>query len=86
MGLNIKRETTQELARAVAAMTGQSMTSAIETALAERLERLHQDEDEVSRRLRSIEAIAQDSADRWPAGARGGDLASALYDEAGLPA
>lgn len=86
MALNIKRETTQELARAVAELTGESMTSAIETALAERLERLQQGEDGVSRRLRSIEAIAQDSVRRWPKGARSGDLAVGLYDESGLPA
>lgn len=86
MGINIKRETTQQLARAVAELTGESMTSAIEVALAERLERLRQGEDATSARLATIEAITQDSARRWPHSARYGDLTANLYDEEGRPA
>lgn len=86
MGINIKRETTQQLARTVAELTGESMTSAIEVALAERLARLQRGDDANSARMASIEAIARDSARRWPGSARDGDLSADLYDEAGLPA
>ncbi len=86
MGINIKRETTQQLARAVAELTGESLTSAIEIALAERLERLQQGDNATSTRLAAIETVARDSASRWPDSARRGDLSRDLYDEAGLPA
>lgn len=86
MGINIKREATQQLARAVAELTGESMTSAIEVALAERLERLRQGQDATSARLAKIEAISRDSARRWPHSARHGELSADLYDEEGLPA
>ena len=61
------------------------MTSAIEVALAERLERLHEKDDGVSGRLALIDAIAQDSARRWPQTARSGDLSAELYDDEGIP-
>lgn len=86
MGINIKRESTQRLAREVAEITGESMTSAIEVSLAERLERLHDGDGEVAARLARIARIAQDSARRWPRGARSGDLSADLYDNEGLPA
>ncbi|MDQ3715462.1 MAG: type II toxin-antitoxin system VapB family antitoxin [Actinomycetota bacterium] len=86
MGINIKRESTQQLAREVARRTGESMTSAIEIALAERLDRLQQTDGEVSGRLASIRAIARDTARRWPDAASSGDLSAELYDDAGVPA
>lgn len=86
MGINIKRESTQELARTVAELTGESMTSAIEVALAERLDRLRQGDDATSGRLAAIEKMARDTALRWPDSARCGDLSADLYDEQGLPA
>lgn len=86
MAINIRRDTTEQLAREVAALTGESMTSAIEVALAERLERLRHD-DEVALRLARIEAIAADAARRWPAGGpTSSELIDELYDDDGLPA
>ena len=48
MSLNIKNEETHQLARELAALTGESMTGAITVALRERLER--------ERRERSVES------------------------------
>jgi antitoxin VapB len=42
MGISIKNERTERLARQLAAETGESMTHAITTALEERLERVEQ--------------------------------------------
>ena len=52
MALNIKSDIVDQLARKLAAQTGESITKAVETALAERLER-------VRRRGRSVEALRE---------------------------
>lgn len=52
MPLNIKSDAVDILARKLAAHTGESITKAVETALAERLER-------VERRGRSLEALRE---------------------------
>ena len=67
--------------------TGESMTSAIEVALAERLDRLRHGDDETADRLARIDAIAADAARRWPAGGpTSAELIDGLYDDEGLPA
>jgi antitoxin VapB len=81
VGMNIKSEKAQRLARQLASETGQSMTAAIEQALEAELERLHRDKDiaERKRRIREIvksfgpvpEGLTSDHSD--------------LYDEWGLP-
>lgn len=81
MGMNIKSERAQKLAKEVAAQTGESMTAAVENALQEKLDRLLRDRDfaERKRRVREIvesfgpvpEGITSDHSD--------------LYDEWGLP-
>jgi antitoxin VapB len=80
MGMNIKSERAQKLAKEVAAQTGETMTAAVENALQERLERLLRDKDftERKRRVRAIvksfgpvpEGLTSDHSD--------------LYDEKGL--
>ncbi len=45
MGLNIKNEAVHRLAKEVADVTGTSMTSAIETALREKLARLRDEQE-----------------------------------------
>ena len=45
MGLNIKNEAVHRLAKEVADVTGTSMTSAIETALREKLARLREEQE-----------------------------------------
>lgn len=81
MGMNIKNETVERLARELAAETGESITSAIQGAIEERLERVRRERDlaERKRRVREIvksfgpipEGVTSDHSD--------------LYDEWGLP-
>ena len=81
MGMNIKNPTVERLAKELAAETGETMTSAIQVALEERLERLHRQRDvaEKKRRLREI----LDSLPPPPPGVTSDH--SDLYDEFGLP-
>lgn len=81
MGMNIKNATVERLAKEVAGETGETLTSAIQVALEERLERLHQQRDvaEKKRRLREI----LDSLPPPPPGLTSDH--SDLYDEWGLP-
>jgi antitoxin VapB len=81
MGINIKNPTVERLAKELAFETGETMTSAIQTALEEKLERLrHQRElAEKKRRLREI----LDSLPPPPPGVTSDH--SDLYDEWGLP-
>jgi antitoxin VapB len=82
MGLNIKSEKVHRLARKVAAETGTSMTSAIETALREKLERLAKRRDAEARIARVRREL--DKLGPPPAGLSSDH--SDLYDEEGLPA
>lgn len=81
MGMNIKNATVERLAKELAAETGETMTSAIQAALEERLERLRHDRGvaEKKRRLREI----LDSLPPPPPGVTSDH--SDLYDEFGLP-
>jgi antitoxin VapB len=82
MGLNINNATVERLAKQVASETGESMTSAIQIALEERLERLHRERDiaEKKRRIREI----LDRSGPTPPGLTSDH--SDLYDDDGLPA
>ena len=85
MSLNIKNEETHQLARELAALTGESMTGAITVALKERLEReRHERSAEIRlRRLRTIrKRCARLLKAGGPSATEHGDL---LYDENGLP-
>jgi antitoxin VapB len=82
MGMNIKNPTVERLAREFAAETGETMTSAIQTALEERLERLRRERD-VAERIRRIDEILARSGPT-PQGVTSDH--SDLYDEDGLPA
>ena len=85
MSLNIKNEETHQLARELAALTGESMTVAITVALRERLER-ERHERSAESRLRQLRAIRKRCASLLkpggPSAIEHGDL---LYDENGLP-
>ena len=83
MGLNIKNEEVHRLAREVAARTGETMTSAIQLALEEKLARLSTDKDR-ERQIREarVQAIL-DSLPPVPPGASSNH--DDLYDEFGLP-
>ncbi len=86
MAFNIKNEVTQQLARSLAAATGETVTGAITVALRERLERVTTgaaaQRDRKADRLR---VLAADAAGRWKPELREVDHADVLYDERGLP-
>ena len=84
MSLNIKNEETHQLARELAALTGESMTGAITVALRERLERERR-ERSVETRVQELRSIARRCArllEDGPSAVEHGDY---LYDEDGLP-
>ncbi|WP_378944981.1 type II toxin-antitoxin system VapB family antitoxin [Mesorhizobium sp. ANAO-SY3R2] len=81
MGMNIKNATVERLAKELAAQTGETMTSAIQAALEERLERLRQQRDVAERKRRVREIL--DSLPPAPPGVTSDH--SDLYDEFGLP-
>lgn len=86
MGLNIKNAETEELARELSAVTGESITRAVTVAVRERLDRVRarDDRDAAVPRAR-IRDIARDAAVRWVEPYRSEDHGDLLYDEAGLP-
>jgi antitoxin VapB len=83
MSLNIKNESTHELVRELAHLTGESQTEAVTNAVRERLDRL--------RHLRSpgladrLLAIGADTARRLDPRTRSVDHGDLLYGEDGLP-
>lgn len=81
MGMNIKSEKAQRLARQLANETGKSMTAAVEQALEAEIARLHRERD-VEERKRRIREIL-DALPPPPPGVTS-DHAD-LYDEWGLP-
>lgn len=82
MGLNIKNDAVHRLAKQVADETGTSMTTAIELALREKLERLDMGRDKQAR-VERIRAML-DELGPPPPGLTSDH--SDLYDEDGLPA
>jgi len=81
MHLNIKNDEAHELARQLAARTGESMTAAVTEALRERLARV---EREKSDRFKRARAIAKDCARHLKAAGPMMKIED-LYDENGLP-
>lgn len=84
MSLNIKSEDAHRLARELAAITGESLTTAVTVALRERIKRLRQSRKQgLSERLL---AIGRDCAAHLPKEFRSFDYDAFLYDEkTGLP-
>jgi antitoxin VapB len=81
MGMNIKNERVHELAKRLARETGETMTTAIEQALREKLSRLDRLQEREAR-YRRIRAIV-DSLPPPPPGVTSDH--SDLYDDDGLP-
>lgn len=79
--MNIKKERAHQLARQVAAATGESVTTAVTVALEERWARL-QKRGSLSERLL---AIGQECAAHLKEPWRSADHGDLLYDERGLP-
>jgi antitoxin VapB len=83
MGLNIKNEETHQLVRELSERTGETMTTAVTTAVRERLERVRREQGQsLADRLL---AIGKDCAARLKEPFRSADHADLLYDERGLP-
>ncbi|WP_353807689.1 type II toxin-antitoxin system VapB family antitoxin [Agromyces sp. SYSU T00194] len=86
MALSIKSAEAEQLARRLAAATGESITGAITTALRERLERTEATDDSRSaQRVERLAAIGADAAGRWSDDLRTADHGDLLYDDRGLP-
>jgi antitoxin VapB len=83
MSLNIKNEETHRLARELANLTGESVTTAVTEAVRERLERVRR-RDKVGLSERLL-AIGKDIAPRLKEPYRSADHGDLLYDERGLP-
>jgi antitoxin VapB len=80
VSLNIKNEETHRLAQELAALTGESMTTAVTEAVRERLERVK------SRGMAErIMKIARQCAPLWKEPFKSIDHGDLLYDEKGLP-
>lgn len=83
--MNIKSPEAHALARQLAAVTGESVTAAVTTALRERLQRVTaSSDDRVADRRRTILRLAADiranaGSEAWP------DHGDLLYDADGLP-
>lgn len=81
--MNIKNPHTQRLAQDLAALTGETLTAAITTALRERLDRLRRaHETTLAERLL---AIGKDCAPRLKEPFRSIEHGDLLYDDRGLP-
>lgn len=87
MAVNIKNPEAERLARELAARTGENLTTAVTTALRERLERLqHTTPDAGSaERVEHILALSRDIAARLTEPWASQDHGDLLYDDTGLP-
>jgi antitoxin VapB len=84
MSLNIKNAEIQQLVRELAALTGETQTTAVTIAVSERLDRVrHLQEAGLADRLL---AIGADTAPRLREPFRSADHGDLLCDERGLPA
>lgn len=83
MALNIKSAETDQLARTLAALTGESITETVTTALAERLERLREATPPPGKRV-LLHGIRQRVARMPVIDARSADDLLG-YDEDGMP-
>jgi antitoxin VapB len=84
MSLNIKNTETHQLVQELAALTGETQTTAVTIAVRERLERVrHRQQTDLADRLL---AIGRDTAPRLREPFRTADHGDLLYDQQGLPA
>jgi antitoxin VapB len=83
MALNIKNEETHRLIAELAHLTGESQTTAVTRAVAERLDR-HRQAQRPSMATRLV-ALGAEMASRMPDDALAVDHGALLYDEQGLP-
>ena len=84
MALNIKNEETDQLARELAELTGETVTAAVTEALRERLARTRRERRRAGL-AEELLAIGADCAARLKEPYKSIDIADLLYDEMGLP-
>ena len=84
MSLNIKSPEAHDLAREVADITGETLTTAVEEALRERLDRLRA--EGAPRLADRLVEIGRDCASRLPEPYRSVEHGDLLYADDGLPA
>jgi antitoxin VapB len=84
MGLNLKNEEAHRLAQDLAGLTGKNMTTAVTTAVRERLERVRRERD-LDERVAKSTAITQSIAKRLGKRFQNLDPDKLLSDENGLP-
>ena len=83
MGLNIKNEETQKLARELARLTGESLTAAITEAVRERLDRVRSEHG--AGLAERLVKIGKDCAVHLQEPFRSVDHGELLYNDKGLP-
>ncbi len=82
MAMNIKNAEAERLVQDLAALTGESLTAAIISAVRERLDRLQRERAGLAERL---VAIGNDCASRLKEPFRSAEHGDLLFDEKGLP-
>ena len=82
MGLNIKNPRTQQLARELAALTGETITASITQAIEEKIASIKREQSDLIDRW---DAITEATAHLWKEPYRSMDHGDLLYDEKGLP-
>jgi antitoxin VapB len=83
MSINIKNPETHRLARELAELTGESMTTAVTVAVRERRDRMLA--LRAPSTAQAMLELGRDTARRLPASVRDADHGALLYDEHGLP-
>jgi antitoxin VapB len=83
MAMNIKNPETYRLAKELAALTGESLTTAVTEAVRERLERVRHKPDPA--KVERLMAIARKMAPLMKEPWKSTDHGELLYDEKGLP-
>jgi antitoxin VapB len=84
MSMNIKSQEAHDLARELAALTGETVTQAVTVAVRERLERLRH-ETAAEERIRRMTELSHSTASLMTPEFRDLDIDELLYDERGLP-
>ncbi|CUU59093.1 hypothetical protein Ga0074812_124118 [Parafrankia irregularis] len=83
VALNIKNDEAQRLGRELADLTGESITTAVTTAIRERLDRMRADREAGEQRVERIVALGRQIAGAVAESRFG---VEDLYDDRGLPA
>jgi antitoxin VapB len=88
MSMNIKNADVERLTRELADLTGETLTTAVSTAVRERLERLRGSgaDGRTTQRAEQILALGRSIAPSLTEPWRSRDHGELLYDERGLPA